>query len=107
MFSDEQPATIANALSENVASMRVSLLPGLLETVAFNRSYGTRDGALFEIGRTYHRAGARGPESPGNLDGVRERSRVAVVMFGNIGAHWGDAKRPVDFFDVKGVVEQI
>ena len=28
MFSDEQPATIANALSENVASMRLSLLPG-------------------------------------------------------------------------------
>src|SRR5205814_2876431 len=77
--------------------MRLSLVPGLLESVAFNRSYGTRDGALFEAGRTYHRDGER----------VRERHRVAVVMFGAIGSHWGDAKRAVDFFDIKGIVEQI
>jgi len=69
----------------------------LLESVVFNRSYGTRDGALFEVGRTYHRAG----------DGVRERRRAAIVMFGSIGSHWGDAKRAVDFFDIKGMVEQI
>ena len=37
--------------------MRLSLMPGLLENVVFNRSYGTRDGALFEVGRTYHRGG--------------------------------------------------
>jgi phenylalanyl-tRNA synthetase beta chain len=86
MFSDEQPATIANALSENVASMRLSLLPGLLEAAAFNRSYGTRDGALFEVGRTYHRRG----------DKVEERRRASFVMFG-----------AADFFDVKGVLEQL
>ena len=97
LFSDERPIALTNALSENVASMRLSLLPGLLETVAFNRSYGTRDGALFEVGRTYHRDG----------DGVREHHRVAFVMFGAVGSFWGDAKRPVDFFDIKGIVEQV
>ena len=86
MFSDETPATVANALSENVASMRLSLLPGLLEAVAFNRSYGTRDGALFEVGRTYHRRG----------DKVEEHRRAALVMFG-----------AADFFDVKGVLGQL
>src|SRR5260221_13208484 len=77
--------------------MRLSLLPGLLENVAFNRGYGTRDGALFEVGRTYHREG----------DGMRERHSAAIVMFGSIGEFWGDSKRPVDFFDVKGVDEPI
>ncbi|HLJ75123.1 MAG TPA: phenylalanine--tRNA ligase subunit beta [Thermoanaerobaculia bacterium] len=86
LFSDEQPVTVANALSENVASMRLSMLPGLLETVAFNRSYGTRDGALFEIGRTYHRRG----------DKVEEHRRAAMVLFG-----------AADFFDAKGVVDAI
>ncbi|HUJ12600.1 MAG TPA: phenylalanine--tRNA ligase subunit beta [Thermoanaerobaculia bacterium] len=86
LFSDEAPVTVANALSENVSSMRLSLLPALLETVAFNRSYGTRDGAMFEIGRTYHRRG----------DKVDERRRAAFVMFG-----------AGDFFDAKGVVEAI
>ena len=86
LFSDEEPVMIANALSENVASMRLSLLPGLLETVAFNRSYGTRDGALFEVGRAYYRRNG----------GVEEHRRAAFVMFG-----------AGDFFDAKGVLEQL
>ncbi|HET7435109.1 MAG TPA: phenylalanine--tRNA ligase subunit beta [Thermoanaerobaculia bacterium] len=96
-FSDERAIAITNALNENIASMRVSILPGLLETVVYNRSYGTRDGALFEVGRTYHREG----------DSVREQHRAAIVMYGSIGSHWGDQKRPVDFFDIKGVIEAI
>jgi len=97
LVSDEKPIAISNALSEAIAAMRLSLLPGMLDTVVFNRSYGTRDGGLFEVGRTYHRAG----------NGVREHHRIAVVLYGSIGTFWGDAKRPVDFFDIKGIVEQI
>jgi phenylalanyl-tRNA synthetase beta chain len=97
LVSDEPPIAISNALSESIAAMRLSLLPGMLDTVVFNRSYGTRDGALFEVGRTYHRAG----------DGVVEHHRIAVVLYGSIGTFWGDSKRPVDFFDIKGIVEQI
>jgi len=97
LFSAEEPVALTNALSENVASMRVTLLPGLLESVVFNRAYGNRDGGLFEAGRTYHRTSG----------GVREAHRVGIVLFGTIGTFWGDAKRAVDFFDVKGIVEQI
>src|SRR3954452_555134 len=97
LVSDEQPIAISNALSEAIAAMRLSLLPGMLDTVVFNRSYGPRDGALFEVGRTYHREGEK----------VREHHRVAIVLYGSIGTFWGDAKRPVDFFDIKGIVEQI
>ncbi|MDQ6799629.1 MAG: phenylalanine--tRNA ligase subunit beta [Acidobacteriota bacterium] len=86
LFSDEEPVAVTNALSENVASMRLSLLPGVLEAVAFNRSYGTRDGALFEVGRTFHRRG----------DTVKEKRRAGLVMFGG-----------ADFFDAKGVIEQL
>src|SRR5436305_5247202 len=63
LVSDEAPIAISNALSEAISAMRLSLLPGMLDTVVFNRSYGTRDGALFEVGRTYHRAGAGSRES--------------------------------------------
>jgi phenylalanyl-tRNA synthetase beta chain len=89
---------ITNSLSENITTLRLSLVPGLLETVAYNRSYGTRDGALFEVGRTYHRT------SDG---GVYEHRRAAIVLYGSVGEFWGDAKRAVDFFDLKGVVDQI
>jgi phenylalanyl-tRNA synthetase beta chain len=100
--------------------MRLSLLPGMLDTVVFNRSYGTRDGALFEVGRTYHRTGVGSRESgvgvkpvgsdtrhPTPDTRVIEHHRIAVVLYGSIGTFWGDAKRPVDFFDIKGIVEQI
>jgi phenylalanyl-tRNA synthetase beta chain len=119
--TDETPIAITNALSENIEAMRLSLIPGLLETVVFNRSYGTRDGMLFEVGRTYHRGGVAGRESgvgfetasdfdtrpPKPDTRVKEHHRVAVVMYGSIGTFWGDAKRTVDFFDIKGIVEQI
>lgn len=98
LITDEKPIAITNALSEAIEAMRLSLIPGLLETVAFNRSYGTRDGGLFEVGRTYHRQ---------NDTGVHEHHRIAVVLYGAIGTFWGDAKRAIDFFDIKGIVEQI
>jgi len=98
LFSSERQIAITNALTENVGAMRLSIIPGLLENVAYNRSYGTRDGALFEVGRTYHREGN---------DGVHERRGIGVVMYGSVGEHWGDTKRGVDFFDAKGVVEEI
>jgi phenylalanyl-tRNA synthetase beta chain len=97
LFSDERALLITNALNENIASMRLSVIPGLLETAAYNRSYGTRDGALFEVGRTYHRDGEQ----------VQEQHRAAVLMYGSLGTHWGDPKRPVDFYDIKGIVEQV
>jgi len=120
LVSDEQPIAISNALSEAIAAMRLSLLPGMLDTVVFNRSYGTRDGGLFEVGRTYHRTGVGSRESgvevkpvgsdtrhPAPETRVIEHHRIAIVLYGSIGTFWGDAKRPVDFFDIKGIVEQI
>ena len=83
LFSTETPLTLTNALSENVGAMRLTLIPGMLENVVYNRSYGTRDGALFEVGRTYHQ-------------GVRERHRIGIVMYGKS-----------DFFDAKGVIEAV
>ncbi|HEX7421083.1 MAG TPA: phenylalanine--tRNA ligase subunit beta [Thermoanaerobaculia bacterium] len=97
LFTNEQPLAITNSLTENIAAMRLTMIPGLLETVAYNRSYGTRDGALFEVGRTYHRAGER----------AYEHHRIGIVMYGSVGSHWGDPKRTIDFFDVKGIVEQV
>jgi phenylalanyl-tRNA synthetase beta chain len=120
LITDEKPIGITNALSEAIEAMRLSLIPGLLETVAFNRSYGTRDGGLFEVGRTYHRAGVGSRESgigeksqssgtrhPIPDSRVHEHHRIAVVLYGSIGTFWGDAKRAIDFFDIKGIVEQI
>ncbi len=44
---------ISNALSDEMAVMRRSLLPGLLRAVERNQSHQRRDGGIFEVGRTY------------------------------------------------------
>jgi len=95
LFSLEEPIAVQNALNENVSSMRVSLLPGLLQSAAHNRSYGGRDGALFETGRTYHRSAGT----------IHERERMALVLYGGPEMQWSDTRRSFDYFDVKGTIE--
>jgi phenylalanyl-tRNA synthetase beta chain len=85
--------SIANPLSAKFDTLRPSLIPGLVDALAHNRRHGRRDVRLFEIGARFAPSG----ESRG----------VAVAWTGNAGPdHWSGGARDVDFFDVKGVVEQ-
>ena len=94
-FLDGQPAvTLANPLSEKFAVMRPSLLPGLIDALSHNRRHGRPDVSLFEIGTRFAPDG---------------ETRSAAVAWMGIGSadHWSGNRRAVDFFDLKGVVEQI
>jgi phenylalanyl-tRNA synthetase beta chain len=86
---------IANPLSENFAVLRPSALPSLIDAVAHNRRREQRDVRLFEIGARF-------------LPRSGERRSVACAWTGSAtGEHWSGGARDVDFFDIKGVVEQI
>jgi phenylalanyl-tRNA synthetase beta chain len=92
-----EPAAIANPLSEKFAVLRPSLLPGLVDSTAHNRKRERRDIQLFEAGSRF---------GSGNSTG--EGRAVAFVWSGAAaGPHWSAPTRLVDFFDVKGVVEQV
>jgi phenylalanyl-tRNA synthetase beta chain len=86
---------IKNPLSEVFAVLRPSVLPGLVAAVAHNRRREQRDVRLFEIGARFSRS--RG-----------ERRALAFAWTGAVGAdHWSGGTRPVDYFDVQGVVERV
>jgi phenylalanyl-tRNA synthetase beta chain len=91
------PAALANPLAEDQAVLRTSLvIPGLLGTLRLNIRRGRRDLRIFEMGRVF---------LPGALV-PREEGRLAILQAGISGPpHWGSRARPVDLFDVKGVVE--
>ena len=94
-FLEGQPAVaLANPLSEKFAVMRPSLLPGLIDALSHNRRHGRPDVRLFEIGTRFARSG---------------ETRGAGVAWMGLGSadHWSGDRRAVDFFDIKGVVEQI
>lgn len=89
-----QPVTIANPLSELFTTMRPSLLPGVIDAVSHNRRHGRPDVRIFEIGTRFSPAG--------------ETRAVGLAWTGLATAdHWSGARRAVDFYDVKGVVEQL
>jgi phenylalanyl-tRNA synthetase beta chain len=71
---------LAKPMSEEMAVMRRSMLPGLLRAAAHNQAHQRPSGGLFEIGRTY------APREDGLAD---EREFVAVLRFGPPSAeHW-------------------
>ncbi len=88
------PIALANPLSEKFAVMRPSLLPGLIDAVSHNRRHGRRDVQLLEIGTRF---------SP------RGETRGAAFAWTGLATadHWSGARREVDFFDLKGVIEQL
>jgi phenylalanyl-tRNA synthetase beta chain len=93
--SDGDLVPIANPLSESFAVLRPSVLPGLIAAVAHNRRREQRDVRLFEIGARFSRA--RG-----------ERRSLAFAWTGAVGAdHWSGGTRPIDYFDVQGVVQRV
>ena len=56
-FSSTPLVEIANPLSEEASLMRSSLVPGMLDMLAYNLNRGTENVRLFEIGDTYEAFG--------------------------------------------------
>jgi len=92
--------TLENPLSEKQATMRSSLIPGLLATVSRNVRHGNLNILAFELGPVYI------PEPGEKLP--NEVMRAGVVLSGFCGEkHWSQPRRAVDFHDLKGYCEAI
>ena len=98
---DARAIPLANPLSADMAVMRTSLLPGLLNALLVNRNRQQERVRLFEAGKVFFSAAGTG-EAP------VEVARIAGVVVGSAAAEqWGAKKRRADFFDVKGDVESL
>ncbi len=92
---NEEIVPIAYPLSEKFAVLRPSLLPGLVDSIAYNRRRERKDVRLFEIGATFSA-------------GSGERRALAFGWSGAaVSEHWSGETQQVDFFDVKGVAERV
>ncbi|WP_028263338.1 phenylalanine--tRNA ligase subunit beta [Atopobium fossor] len=94
------PVVLLNPLVADQSEMRRSMLPGLLRSVAYNLDHGVANVALYEIGRCFFgSADASQPAEP---------SFVAGVLCGeNSLPSWNVKPKIYDFFDAKGIVEQL
>jgi phenylalanyl-tRNA synthetase beta chain len=121
---------IKNPLSAENGDLRASILPGLLDAAARNKTFGLRGGALFEVGRVFApdpppdglreaalkfrmtgRVDVLGPDAEPNktsLMGIVEQERVGAVLAGTIRpAGWNSPAVTAGFFEAKGLVERL
>jgi phenylalanyl-tRNA synthetase beta chain len=91
---------ILNPLTEDFSVMRTSLIPGLLETARYNISRKNLNFRLFELKKVFlPQAGEKLPKEVKYLAGL-----AAGV---DREPHWAFVPRPIDFYDVKGCVEDL
>jgi phenylalanyl-tRNA synthetase beta chain len=92
--------TLANPLSEEASVMRTSLLPGMLDMLAYNLNRGTDDARLFEAGHVFEADGA----------GAAEPKQICFAATGSalpVNVNRPSEVRPISFYDVKGDVENL
>ncbi|MCJ7669432.1 MAG: phenylalanine--tRNA ligase subunit beta [Dehalococcoidia bacterium] len=93
------PLKVANPMTREQEYLRTSLRAGLLATLAHNQNIEQSGIRLFEIGKVFLPQGKDLPE---------EKEMFCAVLSGaRAGLSWQADKEPLDFFDAKGIVENL
>jgi len=98
--------TLVNPMVADRVVMRHSLLPGVLETLTANARVHDRL-ALFEIGPVYLPHSNPLPEGEGALPDEPRRLAIALTGQRDPLAWQGSGRAPMDFFDLKGMVQAL
>jgi phenylalanyl-tRNA synthetase beta chain len=97
-FSAARPVALENPLSEEAPLLRNSLLPGMLNMIAWNFNRGASDLRFFEMGSVFAMQGDR----------VAEEKHACFAATGMADESGIEQKsRALDFFDLKGAAEAI
>jgi phenylalanyl-tRNA synthetase beta chain len=89
---------LGNPLSEEAGVLRPSLVPGMLAMIAGNLHRDVSDVRLFELGTVFS----------GNTEKVDERPALSFGAVGSMAEQGAlHPARTVEFYDVKGIVEQV
>ncbi|MCR4301972.1 MAG: phenylalanine--tRNA ligase subunit beta [Sulfuricaulis sp.] len=92
------PARLANPISAEMAVMRTSLWPGLLQTILYNQNRQQPRARLFEIGHIFLTTAGE----------FSEQAMLAGTGYGDaLPEQWGVPRREVDFHDIKADVEAV
>ncbi|MGB9074002.1 MAG: phenylalanine--tRNA ligase subunit beta [Terriglobales bacterium] len=95
-FSAAPEIDLANPISDEASVMRTSMVPCMLNMLAYNLNRGTDNVRLFEAGKVFEASGEKSVEL----------KRIAIGATGSAleaGVH--QPARPLSFFDLKGDIE--
>lgn len=99
LFDPEQIAyELLNPINADMAVMRTNLWPGLINTLLYNKSHQQHRVRLFEIGTCFITAHQE----------LLQLTRLGGLVAGSAyPEQWGIASKEVDFYDLKGDVENL
>jgi phenylalanyl-tRNA synthetase beta chain len=90
---------VQNPIADDQKVLRPSLLPSLLSNVQLNLSHQRESAYLYELNKVFQTA-----ENPEAF----ERFQAAAVLAGSaFGSGWHTAARKTDFYDLKGLAENL
>lgn len=96
--ADHELVKVNWPMTKDREALRMSLISGLLDDVAYNQARFVDNVALYEQGRIFYGKGTKQPE---------EIEHIAGALSGSMQSQsWNEKEKPVSFFDVKGIVEQ-
>ena len=90
-----QGVRLANPIASNLAEMRRSLMPGLVEAVRHNVNRQAPRVRVFETGQCFVSSG----------DQLDQSERLGIALYGQQAPLHFSGDRLVDFFDLKGMVD--
>jgi phenylalanyl-tRNA synthetase beta chain len=97
-FSDSPVIEVANPISEEASIMRTSMVPGMLNMLAYNLNRGIDNVRLFEAGQVFQAVDR----------GASELQQISLGATGSATPpSWNQPSRPIAFFDLKGDVENL
>src|SRR5579883_320687 len=97
-FSTMPALELENPLSAEASVMRTSLVPGMLNMLAYNLNRGSDDVRLFESGNVFQQAGTT----------AEQLKRICLGATGQAtSANVHKPTRALNFFDLKGDIEDI
>lgn len=101
-FHKDEPAlTLPNPISVEMSQMRLSMFTSLLTTLSYNQKRQQKRVRIFETGLVFI------PDATAEMS-VKQKPVIAGLISGNREVEgWATSNDQVDFFDAKGVVEDI
>jgi phenylalanyl-tRNA synthetase beta chain len=105
-FDTASMVHLANPLSSDLNVMRLSLLPGMLNTISWNINRQNSNLRLYELGYVYNKTDGRGTLEI--TDNYRERQVLALAVTGSMSSgRWNTPEIPAGFFHIKGYTELV
>lgn len=102
-YDDENAVKVLNAASEDYAILRQTLAASVLNCMKYNFDNGQKNFWAYEIGKTYIKTAPADEKSTG----VKETRVLEGVLTGEVQNSKWQVKTTVDFYTVKGILENL